>query len=233
MKTQHSVLAMATGFLLAMCGPAPAQWFVPDYSYGYGQGAFGIPYPVGYGYGGGTPASFETQAMADLVRAQGQYNEMSGKAMVDYEQARSQYIQNQKDWTEVYAMQQRIRQEQKMQKEQARRERIAKRDSQPPKPANMPTRLMSMQLDRSTGKIAWPEPLEDAAYADNRKSLESLFATRAHTGTTAELADAIKGEVKSLHAELRKHIRDLKTQDYIEARKFLDGLATEGQIPVG
>ena len=92
---------------------------------------------------------------------------------------------------------------------------------------------MSMQPHRSSGKIHWPESLADAAYADNRKSLESLFATRAHTGTTADLSEAIKTEVKSLHSELRKHIRELKTQDYIEARKLLDGLATEGQIPVG
>jgi hypothetical protein len=42
----------------------------------------------------------------------------------------------------------------------------------------------------------------------------------------------VKG-IKNLQDELRKHIRDLGTQEYMDARKFLDRLSLEGRFPTG
>lgn len=227
MKSKLLIVVAALSAVMLGQDHASSQGFVPNYAYGYGQGAWGM------GFGGGTPASFETQAMADMVRAQGAFNMMSTAAMVNVEQARSQFIQNQRDWTEVYAMQQRVRQEQAAIREQARRDRVAARNARPPQPANLPTRLLSTQLDPSTGKIQWPAPLLADAFSEQRKTLESLFASRVHTGTTSDLSQAITDEVRAMRDELRRQIREMPTQDYMDARRFLDSLGHEGQVPRG
>lgn len=227
MKSKLLISAAALSVIMLCQDHASSQGFVPNYAYGYGQGAWGM------GFGGGTPASFEMQAMSDMVRAQGAFNVMSSDAMVNFETARGQFIQNQRDWAEVYAIQQRVRQEQAAQREQARRDRVAARNARPPQPANLPTRLLSQQLDPSTGQIQWPQPLLNDAFAEQRTALESLFAARVHTGTTSDLSAAITDEVREMRDELRRQIRTMPTQDYMEARRFLDSLAHEGQVPRG
>ena len=36
-----------------------------------------------------------------------------------------------------------------------------------------------------------------------------------------------------MRSELKKHIRDMQTNEYIASRKFLDSLAFEGRYPIG
>src|SRR5262249_7684236 len=149
-------------------------------------------------------------------------------------EARGKYIENQKQWTELYMMRQRVRQEQMVQYEKDKRIRTARlQEYKETHPSNLPPRLASMQLDPASGKIHWPAALNRDAFAPLRSDLEGLFATRAHTGTTSELAEAISKKIKDMQSELRKHIRDIVTSEYIEARKFLDSLALEGQLPLG
>ncbi len=197
-----------------------AQW------YGWGMGGYGG------GFGGGTPASFETQAMADMDRSQGMFNQSTAAAMVDVERARSQYIENQKQWTELYMMRQQARQQQQAQAEQERRQRISNRDAQrretPPSPG-----LVSTQVDPSTGEVHWPNALQAETFAMGRAELDALFLSRAHTGATADVSQAIFTKAREMRDELRKLIRVIPTQDYIEARRFLDGLANEGRSNLG
>ena len=93
-------------------------------------------------------------------------------------------------------------------------------------PSNLPTRLNSSELDPATGKINWPTALLRDSFAAQRKEVDSLFATRAHTGTTSELTEAIYKKVRAMQDELRKHIKEIVMQDYMESRKFLDRLWT-------
>ncbi|MFO1042554.1 MAG: hypothetical protein U0941_12250 [Planctomycetaceae bacterium] len=212
-----------------LSGQASAQtrWYVgPNVGYG-GYG--------GYGFGGGTtPASAAGHAMADMTRSQGMYNVMTSAAMVNVEQARGEYIQNQKQWTEVYMMKQRVVQaEQAKRLEEARARNAKIAEQQAEHPSSLPPRLNSSELDPATGKIAWPSALMRDTFASQRKEIEGLFETRAHTGSTSELTEAIYKKVRGMQDELRKHIRDLVTQEYMESRKFLDRLSLEGRFPVG
>jgi hypothetical protein len=205
------------------------RWFVPgNVGLGYGWGG-------GLGYGGvGTPASLEGQAMADMIRSQGEYNAMTSGAMINYEDARGKYIENQKQWTELYQMRQRVLREQRAQNEQDRQVRQARlQEYRETRPSNPTARLTTAQLDPTTGKIRWPTALERDGFAPLRTDLDNLFATRAHTGTTSEVAQAISTKIREMQAELRKHIRDIVTSEYLEARRFLDSLALEGQLPLG
>ena len=125
-----------------LSGQASAQtrWYVgPNVGYG-GYG--------GYGFGGGTtPGSAAGHAMADMTRSQGMYNVMTSAAMVNVEQARGEYIQNQKQWTEVYMMKQRVVQAEQAKRLEDARARNAKiAEQQAEHPSSLPPRLNSSEL---------------------------------------------------------------------------------------
>lgn len=213
-------------------GTAQAQrWYVaPNYGHRYGYGGYG---GYGYGYGGAsTPASAAGHAMADVVRSQGMYNAMTSAAMVNVEDARSKYIDNQKQWTEVYLMKKRVLDaEHAKQKEDARARNARLQEAQASNPSSLPPRLTSSELDPSTGKIAWPAALMRDSFAPQRKEIDDLFTSRAHTGTTSEMSETIYKSVRSLQDDLRKEIREIVPQEYMDARKFLDRLSLEGRFP--
>lgn len=220
------VTLMAIGLLASSYAHAQ-RWYVAPGLGGYGGG-------YGYGYGGAsTPASAAGHAMADMTRSQGMYNMMTSGAMINVEQARSQYIENQRQWTDVYMMKQRVVEaEHAQQKEEARARNARLQEAQANQGSSLPPRLTSYELNPSTGQIAWPSALMRDVFADNRKEIEGLFAARAHTGTTSELSDTIYKRVRAMQDELRKHIREIVTQEYMDARKFLDRLSIEGRFPV-
>ena len=228
-KMKDSVVLAALSLVVLASAEARAQrWYVAPHI-GYGGYGYG-----GYGYGGAsTPASAAGHAMADMTRSQGMYNAMTSAAMINVEQARSQYIENQKQWTDVYMMKQRIVEaEHAQQKEDARARNARLQEYQANHPSSLPPRLTSSELDSTTGKIAWPIALQRDEFAGARRDIENLFVSRAHTGSTSELANEITKQTKAMQDELRKRIRDLGTQEYMDARKFLDRLALEGQFPV-
>ncbi len=70
-------------------------------------------------------------------------------------------------------------------------------------------------------------------FAVQRQEIDALFTSRAHTGTTSEMSETIYKKVREMQDELRKHIREIVTQEYMEARKFLDRLSLEGRFPIG
>lgn len=208
-----------------------AQWFFPA---AVGLGAYGGGWG-GYGYGGmgGTVGGSYGHAMADVIRSQGMYNQMSSQSMINYEDARSKYIQNEKDWTDVYLMQRRIREADKAQaveNQRAASQRYASFQAQ--RPSHLPPRLSSSQLEPSTGRIIWPSALMQEPFAEQRDELQKLFTTRVHTGTTSDLSTAITQQVAVMFEALRDRIREIPTPDYMEARKFLNSLAQEGRSPV-
>ncbi len=221
------VMMVATG-MLASSHAFAQRWYVAPGLGGYGGGGYG-----GWG-GASTPASAAGHAMADMTRSQGMYNAMTSGAMINVEQARSQYIENQKQWTEVYMMKQRIVEaEHARQKEEARARNARLQEQQANQTSSLPARLTSYELNPSTGEIAWPSALMRDVFASDRREIEGLFSTRAHTGTTSELSDTIYKRVRAMQDELRKHIREIVTQEYLDARKFLDRLSIEGRFPVG
>ncbi|MFO0916747.1 MAG: hypothetical protein U0872_00325 [Planctomycetaceae bacterium] len=216
------------------------RWYFPG-AVGYGAGlatGYGGWEAVGGRLGacrgiGMTPGASYGHAMADMVRSEGMYNESTGRAMISVEEARGKYIQNEKQWTEVYMMQRRIREADKAQRiEDARAANQRFETYLASRPSNLPPRLTGSQLEPSTGKIIWPSALLQDAFAIPRGELDQLFSSRAHTGTTSDLSAEISKQVRAMRDELRNHIRDMPTQEYMAARKFLDSLNQEGQTPL-
>lgn len=224
MKNPRAVAVLLMTFLVLQGHASAQRWYVAP---GIGYGGYG------YGYGGATtPGSAAGHAMADMVRSQGMYNQMTSGAMINLEEARSKYIENQKQWTEVYMMKQRVVEaEHARQKEEARARNARMQEEQASRPSSLPPRLNSSELNPGTGAIMWPAALLRDTFADQRKEIEGLFTSRAHTGSTSELSEKIYKQSRALQDDLRTHIRDIVPQEYMEARKFLERLSLEGRFP--
>jgi len=206
-----------------------------DLGSGWGYG-YGLGIGLGYGFGGAsTPASAAGHAEADIIRSEGIYNANTAAAMVNVEEARAKYIQNQRQLAELYLLKQRNRELSHAKAIETGRARNARyleyQDTH--RYADFPPRLESRQFDRSTGKVTWPAALMHDSFAPQRNEMESLLAARARSGATSELSAQITSTTRALHEQLRSQIRQTVTQDYLEAYKFLSSLSLEGRFPTG
>lgn len=211
------------------------RWYRPvatGVALGTGYGPYRYGYYGGGYYGGGTSAVGDARrGMADVIRAQGESAKSQAEAMKSYEEARSKYIDNKKKWTETYLERQRMgkasRQEYYDQKREARNNYLAQ------KQRNTPDRLSTDQIDSATGHISWPSALTDDRFQADREQLDELFVMRAHTNTTESLTQQILAAASDMQAKLKQNISDIPAYEYIDARKFLDGLIYEAQHSAG
>jgi hypothetical protein len=93
----------------------------------------------------------------------------------------------------------------------------------------VPDGLQATQLDPVTGQIAWPRTLSDDFFAESRVAVDQLFAKRAAQGDLG-IADqsALRQAVENMSGQLKTLVRDLKPQDYVDARKFLQSVMYTG-----
>lgn len=205
--------------LITVCGLSQNQVNAQSRWFGGGGGSVGTAY------------SAEQHGIADMVRSEGLYNVLTSEAMINVEEARGKYIDNGRKWTELYMMRKRIRESEKAKEQEERRAGIARylefRASNP----DTPPRLTENQFDSTTGQIKWPLALKRDCFVTQRQEMETLFASKARLGSTSETSQAILKKTREIQAELRKYIRDIVTEEYVQARKFLRSLEFEGKIP--
>ncbi len=226
---------LITGILLAAltfdCS-ASAQAYGPWYTgsnvdyrgnayYGYGLG-YGLGYGAGY-TGPQTPVSAAATGMGNLIRAQGDYNEQTAKAMVSYEQARSQYIENQQKAIIARQTVKRLSRAEDAKKLEEAHAKLARADEFIA--SHRPPSLSDSQLEPSTGKVHWPLALKATEFDDMCKQLDSLFESRAKNGPTSEVSSMIERKTGELKDLLRTKIVKIPLSDYSEARQFLDSMA--------
>lgn len=214
-----------------LCGFSTAVWSqVHRGPYGGVRRAYPGGWWGGLNYSGNigvTPAESQARGYAEAVRAQGEAYENISRGMVDYEKARSAYIENQKQWHETALQRQEMgmaQREKYYASERAKRERRESMTATTP-----PPQLSDSQYDRATGHIQWPELLQLADYADDRKAIEELLMVRAQTGGTSVVNDNIYAAAKALQVKIKSKIRDVTPQVYLESRKFLDLLAADAR----
>lgn len=204
--------------IISTCGVSQSQaqsrWF-------FGGGNGGV----------GTPFSAEQHGIADMVRSEGLYNVLTSEAMINYEDARGKYIDNGRKWTELYMMRKRIRESEKAKEAEERHASISRYLDFRAENPDTPPRLNNKEFDSTTGEIKWPLALKRDCFAIQRKEMEELFASKARLGSTSEISQAVFKKTREIQAELRKYIRDIVTEEYVQARKFLRSLEFEGKIP--
>jgi hypothetical protein len=195
---------------------AVRPWYRP---YGGGYGGYG--YGGGWG-GGGTAAGNYMQGMSTVIRSAGEYNLATAQAGVSYEEARSKYLDNNKKWSENYFEMKERRQALEVQQRE-----INKHSNEALNAAaksSLPRTLGPNALDPVTGQITWPEVLQGGEFADLRKQVEQQFELRTKTSNVAGTAQKIHAATQEMSSILRKEIEKVPANEYIAARKFLDGL---------
>jgi hypothetical protein len=183
----------------------------------------------GGGWGGGMPASTAEQGammgMADMMQAAGARNLMNSQALGFVEDARRKNIDNRMYGTEAY-----------FQMKKTNRE--ARAAAAPPKATQAdlvryakqraPSRLSPSELDPLTGVITWPLILREDTYQESRDALEQLYQQRASMGSlTGTQRGEVQQAISTLQADLKQNLRNYVPQDYVQAKKFLEGLNLE------
>jgi len=218
-----------------VAGLLAAGWLASDHA---AQAQYYPAYP-GYGYappyygGGTTPFGDAARGYADIVRSAGAYNLMTSEAYKNYEDARRKYIDNRLHWTQTYFEMRRINQEYK--RHEYERDKRSQEDFIRYAQAAAPKRLSSSQLDPITGYLAWPRLLQRPEYAPLRRDLDRLFADRANSkgAIGVDAYDQIQQKTEAMSEQLLQSIKKVPTNDYIDARKFLESLQHEARFPAG
>jgi hypothetical protein len=191
----------------------------------------GYPSYTGYYGGGSTVAGSAMSGAANVIQAQGQANLSNSEAAINLEQARSQNIANNLQYTQTYYEQKAVH-DQYMQAQYAKDKRSAE-DYKRYAHAAAPKRMTYSQLDPVTGQLAWPEVLTTDDYAASRKELDKLFTERAKASGAIGYQNVtqIRKTTDAMETKLKASIADLPTGDYIEASNFLKSLANEARYP--
>jgi hypothetical protein len=190
----------------------------------------------GFGYNRGGYASTAGQAaaygMSEMMRAQGYQNLQNSEAAKNWEDAKTQEIQNRLRWTETYFEMRKVNRESRAAEQgppvtQEQAIRMAKMAA--------PPRLGSTQLDPVTGHISYPIVLMDDVYTQYRNRLDKMFSDRAAAGGSMQYGEfkEIQSTVSQFIDVLKQHVKDYAAGDYGKARTFLDSLAREASMPAG
>jgi hypothetical protein len=187
-------------------------------------------YPYG-GYGGygraSTPGESYLRGSADLVRSAGAYNLQNSVAAQNYAQARSMEMDNRLKYAETYYERKRLHEEAQANKNRRLSSEALFRINQ----AKKPDRLSSTDLDPLSGKINWPVVFQQDQFAEARDGLEAIFAKQARQDHVSY--DDYR-QVQALGAQMREElstlIKEMRPDDYINAKNFLESLMHEARL---
>jgi hypothetical protein len=195
-------------------GAAPYQPAVPPPTTNvYGGGGW-------YGNsGGGTVAGSALNGMSQVISAAGQYNLATSAAAINMTQAQSNEMQNQVQAVNTFWETRNI----------GKAQRAA--DRGPPPTAEqiarmarmgMPSPLTPSQLDPVSGRLNWPDALQNPTFDAQRGELDQMFAKRAsYGGLDYADRDQVSETIDSMVDELKARIRDIPPQAYTLSKSFL------------
>ncbi len=190
----------------------------------------------GFGFNRGGYASTAGQAasygLSEEMRAQGAQNLDNSAAAKNWQEAKTQEIQNRLRWTETYFEMRKTNRD-----AQAAEAAPHVTHEQTIRMAKMglPPRLGSTQLDPVTGHIEYPMALTAPQFASYRDELNRFFADRASSGGSMqyEQYQQIQGTVSKFIDALKENINSFSAGDYGRARTFLNSIANEARFPSG
>lgn len=225
----------ALGSLLWTHSPGTAQQ-QPSTSSVWPQSQANFPQTVvaggGWGWGGGHASTAEQgmmEGMASMMQAAGARNLMNAQAAGFVEDARRKNIDNRMYGTDAYFQMRKTNRE-------------ARAAEAGPKPTQedlqryarqrAPSRLSPSELDPLTGAISWPAVLRDEEYKAYRDQIEALYQKQVQAGylTGAQRGEAQQA-VAAMQADLKKNLKSYVPQDYVQAKKFTEGLNYELVAP--
>ncbi len=163
---------------------------------------------------------------ARIIQAAGQTNYLNSIAAVNYQEARSKWIDNNKKYVTSYYETRIYNKEM--------RDRYAKR---PPTKeqwdkvisASLPDALTSQQYDRNSGKITWPHVLRTAEYDAFRNRIDELIFSRSpeNDGDGSPFQREVASLVDGMKMLLKTNLYTITDTQYADAKAFLNSLDYE------
>ncbi|HET6883429.1 MAG TPA: hypothetical protein VFI31_24980 [Pirellulales bacterium] len=202
----------ATFFLLAailVAYPGPSS---------YAQ--YGWPYG---GYYASTAGEGYAMGMASMVRSAGMATLMTSEAAVNAQQAGSMYIDNTVKATQAYIDRQAMlgSYQASLRKPPPTAEQLYRMSQM-----GLPKALSAKQLDPVTGAISWPVVLRDEPFDSYRETAQKFFheAVANPQSFTYDAYNQVQQAGSECLALLKSRIKDYRPNDFIEAKKFVEGL---------
>lgn len=185
----------------------------------------------GWGSGSSTAAEGMGHGMADVIRAQGDYNLSTSAAAINMTEARRREVENRKNWTQTYFDMRRINKESRLSETaKAPSAEDIVRHAQ----AGKPKRLSTKELDPVTGVLLWPVLLQSNEFAKQREYVEKAFVQRAYDGSMkGEMYLDVQQIANDLIEQIKGWITKVPSDQYMGAKRFLQSVAYEAGQPVG
>jgi len=168
-------------------------------------------------------------AQASVIANAAATNAAAAKAIDDLERIRAMALDN--DLKEVKAYYDRRKMHADFRAQHAS-QRADKDDFQRrAKPST--DRASAYQVDPLRGRIFWPSVLKRDEFGDARAQIDDLFAKRKsrQAGLGSNFCRQTKSLAFVMRDQLREMMDELPPSEYLAARKFLDTLALEAQMP--
>jgi hypothetical protein len=170
------------------------------------------------------------RGMADVTRSAGAANLMNSQAAGYWQDATRKYIENRDYAAKTYFD---MRAQNNAARAAERGPRPTQEDLVRYSQSRMPDRLSPSELDPLTGQIGWPPVLRDDQYKQYRDALETLYDQRSAAG--GYLNTSQRAEVKRLTSymkdDLKQNINAYSSTEYLQAKKFIEGLDYELYAP--
>jgi len=179
----------------------------------------------GYGMSGWSPGG--------IFVGMGQFNQLTSQAAINYQQAYSKALDNRLKAEQIYFQMRR-------ENASARAEMAAMRPHYTPEQyaadnqARIAGRLSPSEWDPARGVFVWPKSLAGDGFAHDREHIEALFGARDADPSAAGLGTAnyreIKQAVTGMSDHLHSQIKEMGSDEYIPASKFLKSLEYEARF---
>jgi hypothetical protein len=190
------------------------------------------PYFGGYPVQSSTPLEGMGRGLGDVVRSIGDANLSNSAAALNLSEFQLRAIENRKQSIQTYfAMRDFNRQQREA---EISRQRGNPADFARYAQAGKLQPLTNFELDAVTGEIRWPLLLTASMFDAQRAQLEKLFANRAYHGVLrAEDYLAAVRLTGDMIASLKDQIHEVPPQQYLSAKRFLEGLTYEASLATG
>ncbi len=178
----------------------------------------------GYGYGSpymytDTPVQGALEGAADVISSKGNYNLSTSEAAINMTLAQRNEIENHQIYENTY-FQMRQSHDAYMKKEAGPRPteetlvRIAREGD--------PQGVSPSEVSPTSGKINWPDVLQEDRFSAERNLLDQLSEKKAAHGSLS-ITDqmAARKTIESMYAGMKSQISELPPQDYVASKEFL------------
>jgi hypothetical protein len=168
---------------------------------------------------------------AERQRAQGAWMLNGSQAMVNSEEARRRYIENEQARVKGYFA---MREKNRRAREAERSHATARASSASQAKKVAPAACVVFNPIKD-GQVAWPASLQSECFACGRAQLESLYAQRAAGGELTPIqCEALDQIRKTMLDEIKKHIPEMTCHEYFSALQFvrkLTSVLATGELP--